>query len=90
MILWSIPRRLFEDWVAIPFAEKLSEDLILLYSVLAVGVVPARDSGELAYKHALAACHMQVTATATCLQLVQTRAVLALYFLLNSRPYEAS
>ncbi|KAF4974649.1 hypothetical protein FZEAL_8467 [Fusarium zealandicum] len=89
MIVRFIPENVFKTWVVNPGHRKSPEDLMLLYSILAVGVALSGGPKPIAFEYASVAQYAQKLATASCLQLVQTRILLALYYLSISRMSEA-
>ncbi|KAM5342634.1 hypothetical protein ACJ41O_013600 [Fusarium nematophilum] len=90
MIVRFIPENVFKSWVVNPGHHKSPEDLMLLYSILAVGVAPSGGPKTIALEYASVAHYAQKQTTTSCLQLVQTRILLALYYLSISRSAEAS
>lgn len=90
MIVRFIPENVFKTWVVNPGHRKSPEDLMLLYSILAVGVALSNGPKPIAYEYASVAHYAQKLTTVSCLQLVQTRILLALYYLSISRVSEAS
>ncbi|KAH7318688.1 hypothetical protein B0I35DRAFT_479169 [Stachybotrys elegans] len=89
MVLCFVPQGLFRDWMA-KSSKKSAEDLMLFYSVLAVGVLLSGDSEQVAYEYAQVALHAQRTATKSSLQLAQSRILLALYLILTARTHESN
>ncbi|KAL3957811.1 hypothetical protein ACCO45_008389 [Purpureocillium lilacinum] len=74
----------------LPPREKTAEDLMVLYSVLAIGVALSGGPKHIAYEYAQVAYFAQKMTTTACLQLVQSRILLAVYHISTSRPREAA
>lgn len=90
MILQLLPERATKAWVCSPVHRKSPEDLMLLYSILAVGVVlSGGPKKHIAYEYAQVAHYAQRACPRTCLQLVQSRILLAVYYLSVMRHGEA-
>ena len=89
VILRFIPEEAFKSWVASPSHRKSPEDLMLLYSVLAIGVALSGGPKSIAFEYAQVAHHAQRMIAVSCLQLVQSRILLSLYYLSISRVHEA-
>ncbi|EWZ97691.1 hypothetical protein FOCG_01302 [Fusarium oxysporum f. sp. radicis-lycopersici 26381] len=90
MIVRFIPENVFKAWVVNPGHRKTPEDLMILYSILAVGVALSGGPKAIAFEYASVAHYAQKLTTANCIQLVQTRVLLALYYISISRSSEAS
>ncbi|KAM0558502.1 hypothetical protein ACHAPJ_004696 [Fusarium lateritium] len=90
MIARFIPENVFKTWVVNPGHRKSPEDLMLLYSILAVGVALSGGPKPIAFEYASVAHYAQKLTTVNCLQLVQTRILLSLYYISISRSSEAS
>lgn len=90
VILRFVPEEAFKTWVASPSHRKSPEDLMLLYSVLAIGVALSGGPKSIAFEYAQVAHHAQRMTGASCLQLVQSRILLSLYYLSISRVHEAN
>ncbi|CAM1508430.1 Fc.00g052780.m01.CDS01 [Cosmosporella sp. VM-42] len=90
VILRFVPEETFKTWVASPSHRKSPEDLMLFYSILAVGVALSGGPKSIAYEYAQVAQYAQRMTGATCLQLAQSRILLALYHLSISRMGEAN
>jgi hypothetical protein len=69
---------------------KLPEDLILLYSILAVGVALSGGPKHIAFEYAEVAQYAQKGVQSNCLQLAQSRVLLILYYISVGRMREAS
>ncbi|KAH7251853.1 hypothetical protein BKA59DRAFT_525219 [Fusarium tricinctum] len=90
MIVRFIPENVFKTWVVNPGHRKSPEDLMILYSILAVGVALSGGPKAIAFEYASVAHYAQKYTTVSCIQLVQTRILLALYYISVSRSSEAS
>ncbi|PTD09736.1 hypothetical protein FCULG_00007950 [Fusarium culmorum] len=90
MIVRFIPENVFKTWVMNPGLRKSPEDLMLLYSILAVGVALSGGPKAIAFEYASVAHYAQKSTISSCIQLVQTRILLALYYISISRSAEAS
>ncbi|KAJ6438625.1 C6 transcription factor [Purpureocillium lavendulum] len=90
MIMRFFPEKIFRSWVSCPPREKSAEDLMVLYSVLAIGVALSGGPKHIAYEYAQVAYYAQKATTSPCLQLVQSRILLAVYYISTSRPREAA
>ncbi|KAF5017760.1 hypothetical protein F66182_10288 [Fusarium sp. NRRL 66182] len=90
MIVRFIPENVFKTWVVNPGHRKSPEDLMLLYSILAVGVALSGGPKPIAFEYASVAHYAQKMTVTSCLQLVQTRILLALYYISISRSTEAT
>ncbi|KPM38376.1 hypothetical protein AK830_g8185 [Neonectria ditissima] len=84
-----VPEALFKAWVTNPNHRKSPEDLMLLYSILAVGVALSGGPKTIAFEYAQVAQYAQRVTVAGCLQLVQSRILLALYYMSISRMPDA-
>lgn len=89
MIVRFIPENVFKTWV-MNGHRKSPEDLMILYSILAVGVALSGGPKAIAFEYASVAHYAQKSTTSNCIQLVQTRVLLALYYISISRSTEAS
>lgn len=89
MILQFLPEQATRAWVANSAHRKSPEDLILLYSLLALGVALSGGPKHIAYEYAQVAHYGQKVTDKHCLQLAQSRVLLAVYYTLISRQYEA-
>lgn len=89
MILQLLPEQTTKAWVASSAHRKSPEDLMLLYSILAVGVTLSGGPKHIAFEYAQVANYAQKTTTANCLQVAQTRILLAVYYISASRPRDA-
>lgn len=90
MIIRFIPENLFKNWLTSPGHRKSPEDLMLLYSMLSVGVALSGGPKPIAFEYASVAHYAQKMTGVNCLQLVQSRILLALYYISIARISEAS
>jgi hypothetical protein len=89
MALRFLPEKAFKSWVASHAHRKSPEDLMLVYSILAMGVALSGGPKNIAYEYAQVAYYAQHRASLS-IQLVQTRILLAMYYLSISRTNDAS
>lgn len=89
-ILRFIPEVPFQAWVTNPNQQKSPDDLMLLYSTLAVGVALSGGPKSIAFEHAQVAHYAQRMSTTDSLQLVQCRLLLSLYYLSMFRMPDAN
>ncbi|KAK1833274.1 fungal-specific transcription factor domain-containing protein [Podospora conica] len=80
-----LPEKAFTSWVQNSAHRKSPEDQMLVYSILAVGVVLSGGPRDIAFEYSQVARYAAGHA-ALSLQLVQTRLLLALYYQAVSRP----
>jgi len=85
-----LPERLFTEFVQASAHRKSPEDLMLVYSVLALGVSLSGAGSRLAAHEYSEVAHYAADRTALSLQLVQARILLSVYYLQVSRPDDAS
>merc|ERR1712000_498978 len=90
MILQLLPERTTKTWVASSVHRKSPEDLMLVYSMLAVGVALSGGPKSIAYEYAQVAHHAHRSTTSNCLQVAQSRILLAVYYISVSRRREAN
>ncbi|RDA86593.1 hypothetical protein CP532_5988 [Ophiocordyceps camponoti-leonardi (nom. inval.)] len=97
IIMRFFPEKAFRSWVAATGSahhqEKSPEDLMLLYAVLAVGVTLSGGPRHIAHEYAQVAHYAQKKKTPDsfpCLQLVQSRILLAVYHVSTCRVREAA
>jgi hypothetical protein len=90
MILSFLPEHSTKSWVANSAHRKSPEDLMLLYSILAVGVALSGGHKNIAFEYAQVANYAQQRVTTNCLQVAQSRILLAVYFYSVSRRREAT
>ncbi|KAH7152437.1 hypothetical protein B0J13DRAFT_264077 [Dactylonectria estremocensis] len=89
-IMRFVPEAPFKAWVATPNLAKSPEDLMLLYSILAVGVALSGGPKTIAFEYAQVAHYAQRVTVVGGIQLVQSRILLALYYLSISHAQDAS
>jgi len=83
-----LPEKVFKSWVQTAH-RKSPEDLMLVYSILALGVALSGGLKHIAHEYSQVARYATEHA-ALSLQLVQARIVLSLYYLSVSRPSDAN
>ncbi|KAK7427921.1 hypothetical protein QQZ08_005533 [Neonectria magnoliae] len=88
-IMRFVPEAHFKAWVANPNHRKSPEDLMLLYSILAIGVALSGGPKSIAFEYAQVAHYAQRVTVVSCLQLVQSRVLLSLYYISISRMSDA-
>jgi hypothetical protein len=84
-----LPEKAFTSWVQNNAHKKSPEDLMLVYSVLAIGLRLSGGARNIAHEYSQVARYAADHATLS-LQLVQTRILLALYYLSVSRPGDSN
>lgn len=89
MILQFLPEAVFKSWVESSVDRKGPQDLMLLYSILAVGSALCGDPKHIAFEYAQVAHYAQKMTEVQCLQLVQSRILLAVYYVSTCRTREA-
>ncbi|KAL7816941.1 hypothetical protein V8C44DRAFT_322062 [Trichoderma aethiopicum] len=89
MIIQFLPEEVFQRWVVASVGQKSPEDLMLLYSILAVGSALCGDPKHIAFEYAQVAHYAQRMTGFQCLQLVQSRILLAVYYISTCRTREA-
>ncbi|ODA78394.1 hypothetical protein RJ55_05775 [Drechmeria coniospora] len=90
IVMRFFPEKIFRAWAADSVREKSPEDLMVLYSVLAIGVALSGGPRHIAYEYAQVAYYAQKMIGTTSLQLVQSRILLAVYHISTYRLREAS
>lgn len=90
IVIRFLPEDIFKSWVSNPVHQRAPEDMMLLYSVLAIGVALSGGPKHIAYEYAQVAHYAQKSLTEPCLQLIQSRILLALYNIAASRLWEAN
>lgn len=90
MILRFLPQDATMAWVSTSAHRKTPEDLMLLYSMLAVGVALSDGPRHIAFEYAQVAHYAQKTLQLDCLQLVQSRIILSLYYVSTYRLRDAT
>ncbi|PFH61281.1 hypothetical protein XA68_17794 [Ophiocordyceps unilateralis] len=89
-VMRFFPEKVFRSWVAGSAHEKSPEDLMVFYSVLAVGVALSGGPRHIAHEYAQVAHYAQKVASFPSLQLVQSRILLAVYHVSTCRVRDAS
>ncbi|KAK3190586.1 hypothetical protein K4F52_003277 [Lecanicillium sp. MT-2017a] len=90
MMIRFLPESAWKLLIASSVAHKSAEDLMLLYSTLALGVAVSGGPKHIAYEYAQVAHYAQKVLGFNCLQLVQSRILLASYSVLSGRIHEAT
>ena len=90
MILRLLPQDATMAWASSSAHRKAPEDLMLLYSMLAVGVALSDGPRHIAFEYAQVAHYAQKMLRLDCLQLAQSRIILALYYISTHRLRDAS
>ncbi|KAK3945182.1 hypothetical protein QBC46DRAFT_134689 [Diplogelasinospora grovesii] len=86
-----LPEKAFKSWVQnISAHRKSPEDLMLVYSILAVGVALSGSSSKNIAREYAQVARYATERAALSLQLVQARILLSLYYLAVSRPGDAN
>ncbi|KJK74211.1 hypothetical protein H634G_10584 [Metarhizium anisopliae BRIP 53293] len=81
MVIRFLPEDIFKSWVASSAHQKSPDDMMLLYSVLAIGVILSGGPRDTAFEYAQVAHYAQKSSTTPSLHLVQSRILLALRLL---------
>lgn len=89
MIMRFLPQEATMAWISTSAHRKTPEDLMLLYSMLAIGVALSNGPRHIAFEYAQVAHYAQKTLQLDCIQLVQCRIILALYYVATNRPRDA-
>jgi hypothetical protein len=84
-----LPEKVFKEFVQASAHRKSPEDLMLVYSILALGVSLSGGSKMVAHEYS-EVVRYATDRTALSLQLVQARILLSLYYLQVSRPSDAN
>ncbi|KAK0719920.1 hypothetical protein B0H67DRAFT_170067 [Lasiosphaeris hirsuta] len=84
-----LPEKAFKSWVQNSAHRKSPEDLMLVYSILAVGIALSTSGRSNAHEYSQVARYA-VDHSALSLQLVQARLLLSLYYLAVTRPSDAN
>lgn len=88
-----LPEKAFKAWLvqsSAAHSRKSPEDMMLVYSILALGVALSGGPKNIAFEYAQVARYATEHAAGLCLQLVQARIVLSLYYLSISRLSDAN
>ncbi|KAK5993240.1 hypothetical protein PT974_06669 [Cladobotryum mycophilum] len=89
MITRFIPEEVVRNWIPVKARRKAPEDLMFFYSMLAVGVALSNGPEPIAHEYAQVAHYAQKMLDVRCLQLVQSRILLAVYYIATCRHREA-
>lgn len=90
MMIRFLPESAWKLLIASSVPHKSAEDLMLLYSTLAVGVAVSGGPKHIASEYAQVAHYAQKALGFNCLQLVQSRILIAAYSILTGRIHEAT
>ncbi|KAG6216010.1 hypothetical protein E4U46_001956 [Claviceps purpurea] len=90
IVIRFLQEDIYTSWVSSSVHQKGPEDMMLLYSVLAIGVALSGGPKHISYEYAQVANYAQKTLTTPCLQLVQSRILLAVYNIATYRLAEAN
>ncbi|KAJ6781107.1 hypothetical protein PWT90_00688 [Aphanocladium album] len=90
MLLKFLPESVWKVYLANSSDRKQPEDLMLLYSVLTVGVALSGGPKHIASEYAQVAHYAQKNLDFNCLQLVQSRILMAVYSISVDRIHDAS
>lgn len=90
MILRFLPEDVYKSWLGASPNRKRPEDLMLLYSILAVGTTLSNGPQNIADEYAQVAAYATKHFHYSCIQVVQTNILLAVYYLANNRLQDAS
>jgi hypothetical protein len=89
-IMRFVPEDTFKTWLANTAHKKTPEELMLVYSMLAVGVLLSGGPKHIASEYAQVAQYAQGRPGPNVLHLAQSRILLALYYTLGARRCEAN
>ena len=90
MMIRFLPESAWKLLIANSVPHKSPEDLMLLYSTLAVGIAVSGGPKHIAYEYAQVAHYAQKVLGFNCLQLVQSRILITAYSILTGRIHEAT
>ncbi|KAG6012762.1 hypothetical protein E4U43_007666 [Claviceps pusilla] len=90
IVIRFLPEDIYTSWVSSSVHQKGPEDIMLLYSVLAVGVALSGGPKHISYEYAQVAYFAQKSLSSPSLQLIQSRILLALYNMATCRLGEAN
>lgn len=90
MLLRFLPETVWKTHLTRSDDRKLPEDLMLLYSVLTLGVALSGGAKHIASEYAQVAHYAQKNLGFDCLQLVQSRIIVAAYYISVDRIHDAS
>ena len=85
IVIRFLPEDIFKSWVVSFAYRKSLDDMMLLYSILAIGVILSRGPKDTAFEYAQVAHYAQKSLTTASLHLAQSRILLALYNVAVSR-----
>ncbi|KAI5461157.1 hypothetical protein BGZ63DRAFT_228340 [Mariannaea sp. PMI_226] len=89
-VIRFIPETQFKAWVSNQNHRKTPDDLMLLYSVLALGVALSGGPKSIAFEYAQVSHYAQLMTATVSLQLIQSKLLLYLYYLSVSRISDAN
>lgn len=90
MLLKFLPETAYKTHLVNSGERKQPEDLMLLYSVLTIGVALSGGPKNIAAEYAQVAHYAQKSLGFSCLQLVQSRILMAAYYISVDRIHDAS
>ncbi|PMB68071.1 putative transcriptional regulatory protein [Beauveria bassiana] len=90
MLITFLPETIWKTHLALSGDRKLPEDLMLLYSVLTIGVALSGGPKHIASEYAQVAHYAQKNLGFDCLQLVQSRILMAVYYISIDRIHDAN
>ncbi|KAG5942127.1 hypothetical protein E4U60_007479 [Claviceps pazoutovae] len=90
IVIRFLQEDIYTSWVSSSVHQKGPEDMMLLYSVLAIGVALSGGPKHISYEYAQVANYAQKSLNTPCLQLVQSRILLAVYNIATYRLAEAN
>ncbi|KAJ3495849.1 hypothetical protein NLG97_g3093 [Lecanicillium saksenae] len=90
MLLRFLPESIWKAYLANSGDRKQPEDLMLLYSVLTIGVALSGGPKHIASEYAQVAHYAQKNLGLNCLQLVQSRILMAAYYISVDRIHDAN
>lgn len=90
MLLRFLPETIWRTHLAESSDRKLPENMMLLYSVLAIGAILAGEQKDIHSGYAQVAHYAQKNLGFHCLQLVQSRILLAAYYISVDRIHDAN
>ncbi|KAF5132946.1 hypothetical protein E5D57_003568 [Metarhizium anisopliae] len=85
IVIRFLPEDIFKSWVVSSAHRKSPDDMMLLYSILAIGVILSRGPKDTAFEYAQVAHYAQKSLTTASPHLAQSRILLALYNVAVSR-----
>ncbi|KAK2603708.1 hypothetical protein QQS21_004084 [Conoideocrella luteorostrata] len=90
IVIRFLPEDIFKTWVASTVHRKSPDDMMLLYSTMAIGVTLSGGPKRIAFEYAQVAHYAQKSSETPSLQLVQSRILLALYNVAIAKFQEAN